>query len=82
MRNLEPPFEISLDGQVLQISEHDLAGKRVFHVKFGNGVKPLIITVGITPWDKKFWTSVPEGRQAEAEKIGKLIAEHIRAKRR
>lgn len=82
MRHLEPPFELSLGDKVILISEHELAGKRVFYVNFGTGEKPLIITVGVNARDEKFWTSVPQGRQHEATQIGKLIAEHIRAKRR
>jgi len=81
MRELELPFELSLDDRLLRISEHELAGKRVFHVNFGAGVKPLVITVGISARDQKFWTSIPEGRQAESQRIGKLIAEYIRGKK-
>jgi hypothetical protein len=82
MRELEPPFEISLRGQPLNIAEHELAGKRVFHVNFGKGVKPLVISIGIGVSGKKFWTSIPQGRQQEATEIGKLIAEYIRAKKK
>jgi len=82
MRDLERPFELKVDGKVLRISEHELAGKRVFHVNFGVGVVPLVITVGIGVRDEKFWTSVPQGRQAEAQKYGKLIADYIRGKKR
>lgn len=82
MRDLEPAFELQLGEVLLRISEHELAGKRVFHVNFGTGVKPLVITVGLSVRNEKFWTSIPEGRQKEAQQIGKLIAEHIRAKRR
>ena len=82
MRDLEPPFKLSFGDQLLRIAEHELGSKRVFYVDFGAGTRPLVITVSISPWNKKFWTSIPEGRQAEAEQIGKLIAEHIRAKRR
>ncbi|SER90817.1 hypothetical protein [Pedobacter rhizosphaerae] len=81
MRELEPPFELSLDDQLLSISEHELAGKRVFHVNFGTGEKPLVIAVGLGVRGEKFWTSIPEGRQAEAQRIGKLIAGYIRGKK-
>lgn len=82
MREIEQPFELEVNGMALKVSEHELAGKRVFHVGFGEGSKPLVITVAIAPGGKKFWTSVPQGRQQEAAEIGKLIAEHIRAKRK
>ena len=79
---MEKPFEVQLGSQMLRVSEHELAGKRVFHVDFGTGEKPLVITVGINARDEKFWTSIPQGRQKEATQIGKLIAEHIRAKKK
>jgi len=82
MRELEPPFKLDVEGRVLRISEHELAGKRVFHVHYGARVKPLHIAVGLNANGKKFWTSIPEGRQADAQKIGKLIAEHIRSKKK
>lgn len=82
MREIEPPFQVEMDGDLVKISEHELAGKRVFHVHFNDSRKPLVITVGLGVRDQKFWTSIPQGRQAEAEQIGKLIAEYIRAKRK
>jgi hypothetical protein len=81
MRGIELPFELVVDERTVRVSEHDLAGKRVFHVDYGSGLRPLVITVGISSRDKKFWTSIPEGRQAEAERIGKLIGEYIRGKK-
>ena len=82
MREIEAPFEVEFSGKQVRISEHELAGKRVFHVDFGNGEKPLIISVGVNARDEKFWTSIPQGRQKEATEIGKLIAQHIRAKKK
>ncbi|QDW27232.1 hypothetical protein FFJ24_021340 [Pedobacter sp. KBS0701] len=82
MREMEKPFELEFEGKVLQVSEHELAGKRVFHVSYGPGAKPLVIAVAIGANGKKFWTSIPQGRQKEATDIGKLIADHIRAKRK
>lgn len=82
MRELEPPFYLELDGRNIRISEHELGSKRVFHVDFKGWKKPLVIAVGLGLRDQKFWTSIPQGRQAEAEQVGKLIAEHIRAKKK
>jgi len=81
MRELEPSFDLDFNDQHLRISEHEIAGKRVFHVNFGGGKKPLVISVGLNSKNQKFWTSIPEGRQAEAQQIGKLIAEYIREKK-
>ncbi|WP_131538547.1 MULTISPECIES: hypothetical protein [Pedobacter] len=82
MRKIEPPFELVLDGRQIMVSEHEFGSNRVFHVNFGGWKKPLVIAIGIGIRDQKFWTSIPQGRQAEAQEIGKLIAEHIRANRK
>lgn len=81
MREIEKPFSLELEGRWIKVSEHELQEKRVFHVHFNDDTKPLVLAVGMNQRQEKFWTSIPQGRQEEAEKIGKLIAEHIRAKR-
>lgn len=80
MRDIEPPFEVFFEGNTVRVSEHELKGKRIFHIDFGGRKKPLVLTVAMNRKDEKFWTSIPEGRQNEAEQIGKLIAVHIRSK--
>ncbi|WP_316819122.1 hypothetical protein [Pedobacter nyackensis] len=82
MREIEPPFDLEWEGNSIKVSEHELAGKRIFHIHFNDDKKPLVITVGLGLGDQKFWTSIPQGRQSEAEQIGKLIAAYIRAKRK
>ncbi|MGN6640114.1 MAG: hypothetical protein ACTHJ8_14490 [Mucilaginibacter sp.] len=39
------------------------------------------MTTGERPNGEKIWTSIPQGRQDEAEQFGKLIADFIRNKR-
>jgi len=80
MRPVEEPFELEFDGNLIGIREHQIAERRVFHVDFKGCRKALAITVGLNRKEEKFWTSVPEGRQDEAEKIGRLIAQYIRSK--
>lgn len=81
MREIEPPFEIESKGQI-RVSEHSVGGSRVFHLEFPDQRKALNLMVGETRSGEKFWTSIPEGRQEEAEQYGKLIANYIRAKRK
>jgi hypothetical protein len=82
MRPIEPPFEIESQGIVIKASEHSIDGDRVFHLEFPDLRKALNIRVAERrPGTEKFWTSIPEGRQEEAENFGKLIAEYIRAKK-
>jgi len=82
MRDIEPPFEIDTNEGKIAVSEHSIAGTRVFRLVFSDGRKPLSLTIGERPNGDKFWTSTPEGRQPEAEQFGKLIANFIRSKRK
>ncbi len=81
MREVEPPFEIQYKGSVSKVVEAEIKSRRIFQVQFVDGKRPLTITVGKGIGDEKFWTSIPEGRQEEAEEVGKLIAAFIRSKR-
>ena len=83
MREIEPPFEIQNNGVTAKVSEHSINGERVFHLIFSDERKPLSLVVGQKQrTNEKFWTSLPQGRQEEAEAFGKLIAIYIRSKRK
>lgn len=76
----QPIFEIDIDGKSVPVSEHYIGERRVFHVGLLRRGKPLILTVTEGP-KGKFWTSIPEGRQEEAEKVGPLIAWYFKNKK-
>jgi hypothetical protein len=75
-------FEVALNGQIVQVSDHTIKSARVFHVVYPDRKPPLNITIAENSDGLKFWTSVPEGRQEEAEFAGKVIAAYIREYRR
>jgi hypothetical protein len=76
---VEQQFEIIFQGQVADVAGYRFKNGRVFRIQFGQPtLKPLVITVAHDSEDKKFWTSMPEGRQELAEEIGKLVAAFIR----
>jgi hypothetical protein len=79
---MEAPFAIDYEGFAATVSEHTLQDMRIFRITFTGPRKPLVITVAEKPSGKKWWTSVPQGRQKEAEEVGRLIADYIRAKRK
>ncbi|MET3982022.1 hypothetical protein ABIB62_004638 [Mucilaginibacter sp. UYP25] len=81
MREVEPTFEIEYKGSVTKVTEAEIKKRRIFHIMYANRKKPLTITIGRDNTDVKFWTSIPEGRQEEAEEVGKLIAAYIRSKK-
>ena len=73
-------FEVNYEGKAVRVSEHYISERRVFHVDLPMRGKPLILTVAEGP-QGRFWTSVPQGRQEEAEKIGPLIAWYFKNKK-
>jgi hypothetical protein len=73
-------FEIDVEGKTVRVSEHYIGERRVFHVDLPLRGKPLILTVTEGP-KGRFWTSIPEGRQADAEKVGPLIAWYFKNKK-
>lgn len=73
-------FEVEYEGKAVRVSEHYIGEQRVFHVGLPLRGKALILTVADGP-KGKFWTSVPQGRQAEAEKVGPLIAWYFKNKK-
>lgn len=73
-------FEVEVEGKPVRVSEHYIGERRVFHVNLPLRGKPLILTVAEGPRGR-FWTSIPEGRQADAEKVGPLIAWYFKNKK-
>lgn len=75
-------FEVELNGQTVRVSDHTIRSARVFHIVYPGRKPDLNITIAENTEGVKFWTSLPEGRQEEAEFAGKIIASYIREYRR
>jgi hypothetical protein len=75
------PYTIAYKGYVLTVYEHDIEGSRVFHIEFSNHLKPLNLVVVESTKGAKFWTSIPPGRQAEADEFGPLIGWYYHQKK-
>ncbi len=73
-------FDIIVNDKTVRVAEHHIGKNQVFRVVFGNGKQPLVLTKTNSYEPGKFWTSIPEGRQKEAEEIGNLITEHFNRK--
>lgn len=83
MEILDPSeFTIQWGNDQAKVSSHTIESARVFHILFPDKRPPLNITIAEDREGVKFWTSIPEGRQAEAEFAGKAIALYIREFRR
>jgi hypothetical protein len=75
-------FDMELDGRIVQVSVHKIRSEKVFHVVFDSGKPDLNITIATKDDGDKFWTSLPEGRQEEAELAGDAIGAYLREYRR
>ena len=80
MQSLFPtePFEITYGNTTVYITPVDIPGRYGFQVKFSSARKPLLVVRATDYNGDKFWTSMPEGRQREAEGVGELIENYIR----
>ncbi len=79
MGNETEPFELTYHKIKIRVQQHTVANSFVYHIIFHDKRQPLVITRAINANAARWWTSIPEGRQSEAEEIGSLIAEHIKS---
>ena len=78
MENPGKPFILELNGVTMNVAELSIPGWVAFRVQFSSARKPIVIARALNANAERFWTSIPEGRQQEAEAIGKLIEEHLK----
>jgi hypothetical protein len=80
---MEPEkFEIESYKGKLIVETMNLPGQVLFKVFFPDNTRPVVICRATNFNQAKFWTSVPEGRQIEAEAIGPLIEQYFRTKQK
>lgn len=79
--NAEDRFKIIHSNVVMDIERIQIPGHTAFRVNFSSNRESLVVTVARHPNSSKFWTSIPEGRQSEAEGMGKLIEQYFESKR-
>jgi hypothetical protein len=71
------PFELKLNSVTMKVHELNIPKHTAFRITFSSKRPPLVVARTKDADRNTFWTSIPEGRQKEAEGIGKLIEEHI-----
>ena len=71
-------FNLVFRGDTIQVTEHTIGKQQVFRAAFAASRPPLILLRAKGMDIGAFWTSIPEGRQEEAELIGELIEEYIK----
>lgn len=77
----EDKFTLESNGVTLKVERLNLPGQTTFRVVFSSPRKPLIISRATNANAVKFWTSIPEGRQQEAEGVGRLIEQYFQFKK-
>jgi hypothetical protein len=73
-------FEKIVNDVTVKFCEINIPTYTAFHVSFSSSRRPLIVARSKDSNEETFWTSIPEGRQKEAEGVGKLIDEYLKTK--
>ena len=79
MENNPDIFELYFKEGKIRVHCHLIANQTVYSVIFSDKRNPLVVTRALDFNAARWWTSIPEGRQSEAEEIGPLIAEYIKS---
>ena len=67
-------FTFSHQGQIVEVHPKKVGRDIVYALYFEDGRQPLVLTLAKANEGGKFWTSLPEGRQPEADVFGPLLA--------
>lgn len=70
-------FTIVEDRATVLVEVHRIGKSNIYRLNFPDNRMPLVLTKAEKVGGIKFWTSVPEGRQNEAEAFGDLIDKHL-----
>lgn len=79
MENNLEIFELDFKGGKIKVQCYFVSNQTIYRVIFSDKRGPLVVTRALTDNAARWWTSIPEGRQREAEEIGTLIADYIKA---
>ena len=72
-------FELEFKDGKIRVQRHFVSQQTIYRIVFSDKRSPLVVTRAFTDNAVRWWTSIPEGRQREAEEIGPLIADYIKA---
>jgi len=74
--NSADPIKIELHDISFECTRHHIKEAEIYRLNFSDRRPPLNITKAGA--EQPFWTSVPQGRQTEAEFFGTRIDEHLK----
>lgn len=70
-------YTFSYQGQSVRVQPKKVGRDLVYALYFEDGRQPLVLTLAKANEGGTFWTSLPEGRQQEAEVFGPLVASYM-----
>ncbi|HKO80712.1 MAG TPA: hypothetical protein VJU78_09960 [Chitinophagaceae bacterium] len=70
-------FSFEANGVTIACQRLIIPSYVAFHVTFSSQRKPITVARAKGVAVPYFWTSIPEGRQSEAEGVGKLIEQYL-----
>jgi len=73
-------FSIDAHGVIITCQRLDIPKHVAYFVKFSSARKPITVARAKFVDSDIRWTSIPEGRQKEAEGVGKLIDQYLSRK--
>ena len=73
-------FSIEAFGVQINCQRLDLPKQIAYHVTFSSDRKPIVVARARFVDSPATWTSIPEGRQKEAEGLGQLIEDFLSTK--
>ena len=76
MDNEQKLFELDFKNGKIIVQCHLVDNQTIYRIVFLDKRAALVITKFLTENASRWWTSIPEGRQKEAEEIGPLIDEY------
>jgi hypothetical protein len=76
MEKVSDYFELDFEEGKIQVHRLLVGTQTIFRILFSDKRPPLVVTRATHANAYKFWTSIPEGRQTEAEEVGVLISEY------
>ena len=71
-------FDLAFGNSTIRVEQIQIPGQTFFRVNFSNQIPQLALLRATDANGARFWTSIPEGRQKEAEGVGRLIEEYFK----
>ena len=79
MEGSKDNFELDFKDGKIKLSRHSIGSQVIFKIVFPDNRRSLVATRARHADAYKFWTSIPERRQWEAEEVGPLIVEYFKS---